>query len=89
MANATAHRIGAAVAVGAALAHAEKERGESSLKPVAGAGLAAMLGTLPDKIEPAVHPQHRQFFPPVPPLSAKLGSRATSGNNCTRSWTWR
>jgi inner membrane protein len=30
--------------------------------PLASASLAACFGCLPDKIEPALHPNHRQFF---------------------------
>lgn len=62
MPNVTAHRIGAALTVGAVIHQYEKNNGESTLKQVAGAGLAAILGTLPDFIEPACNPNHRQFF---------------------------
>ena len=38
------------------------ENGEVSWKPFALAGLAAKTAKLPDMIEPALHPNHRQFF---------------------------
>lgn len=62
MANSAAHRTVAALGVCAALAHGEKQRGESTAKPLFGAGIAALCGTLPDLLEPALHPNHRQFF---------------------------
>jgi len=60
--NATEHRISAALvlaSVGASLASAEGDR-----LPHAAAGCAGgfCLGTLPDLIEPATNPHHRQFF---------------------------
>ncbi|MGA7801622.1 MAG: metal-dependent hydrolase [Gammaproteobacteria bacterium] len=68
MANGAAHRTVAALGVGAALAHAESKRGESTAKPLIGAGIAGLCGTLPDVLEPALHPNHRQFFHSVPVL---------------------
>lgn len=62
MSNGTTHRLAAAVAVGTALAHAEYNRNETTLRPVVGAVLAAATTNLPDLIEPALHPNHRQFF---------------------------
>ncbi|MBL1141596.1 MAG: metal-dependent hydrolase [Proteobacteria bacterium] len=38
------------------------ENGEVSWKPLALAGLAAKTAKLPDILEPALHPNHRQFF---------------------------
>ena len=62
MANGVTHRITAAVTVGAACVHAERNQQEKTLMPIAGAGLATVLTNLPDVIEPALHPNHRQFF---------------------------
>jgi membrane-bound metal-dependent hydrolase YbcI (DUF457 family) len=62
MPNAATHRIGAALAIGGISAYAEKKNGENSPKPITHAVLAAVLGTIPDCIEPALHPNHRQFF---------------------------
>ena len=63
MANATGHRVGAAIVVGLTALYHEKKNGESTAKPLAAAGAAAVLGTLPDIIEPALrNPHHRQFF---------------------------
>ena len=62
MANGTTHRIAAAVVIGAVWIHAEVDQPEKSAKPLLGAGLAALLTNLPDILEPALHPNHRQFF---------------------------
>lgn len=62
MANGVDHRIGAALVAGAVAYNHEKANGQQTTQPVMAAGLAAMLGTLPDIIEPASHPNHRQFF---------------------------
>jgi membrane-bound metal-dependent hydrolase YbcI (DUF457 family) len=62
MACGTAHRVVAAATVGIALAYSETKNGELTAKSLIGAGLGALLGTLPDIIEPADHPNHRQFF---------------------------
>lgn len=62
MPNATQHRLGAATAVCCIAMAAEHRKGEATGKPFAYGGLAAVLGTLPDSIEPALNPNHRQFF---------------------------
>jgi inner membrane protein len=61
MPSAAAHRIGAAITVGTVVAGHESQNGAVTGQPVAAAGLAALLGTLPDVLEPALHPNHRQF----------------------------
>lgn len=62
MPNALAHRLGAGLALAGAAAYVEKQEGEITAKPLlAGAG-GFVFGTLPDLIEPALHPNHRQFF---------------------------
>lgn len=60
--NASAHQWTTALATGAVLHSRECERGETTAWPLAGGGLAALLTKLPDILEPAVHPNHRQFF---------------------------
>ena len=61
--NAAAHRLGAALTVGGFSAYNEYQKNrELSAKPLVDAGLAALCGTLPDLLEPAHHPNHRQFF---------------------------
>lgn len=62
MPNAKAHRLGAAFVIGSTLAIQESKRGEVTARPLLGAAGGALLGTLPDIIEPALHPNHRQFF---------------------------
>lgn len=57
-----AHRAVAGVGIGIAMAHQENKAGTSTPWPVIGGGLGALLGTLPDIIEPALHPNHRQVF---------------------------
>lgn len=64
MANATAHRLGAGLTVGlTSLAH-ELKRGADAdfFRPVAASSLAALAGTLPDILEPATSPNHRQVL---------------------------
>ncbi len=62
MANETAHRVGAAVAVGGLVLASEKDQPDTSAMLLAASGLAYFFGTLPDILEPAHHPNHRQFF---------------------------
>jgi membrane-bound metal-dependent hydrolase YbcI (DUF457 family) len=62
MANGTTHRLVAAATIGAAMVLAEREEQEKSAQPFVGAVLAAGLTNLPDVIEPATNPHHRQFF---------------------------
>ncbi|MDH5571525.1 MAG: metal-dependent hydrolase [Gammaproteobacteria bacterium] len=62
MPNATAHRLVAGLAVGSASAYIENQNGENTYKPLVHGVLAAAFGTLPDILEPACHPNHRQFF---------------------------
>ena len=60
--NAAEHRISAAVALaalGASIAPSDQER---SWHAAAGCMGGYCLGTLPDLIEPATSPHHRQFF---------------------------
>lgn len=62
MACAFAHRVVAGAVIGIAIGYQESQTGESSAWPFVGGGLGALLGTLPDLLEPADHPNHRQFF---------------------------
>jgi membrane-bound metal-dependent hydrolase YbcI (DUF457 family) len=62
MSNGATHQLAAAVTVGAMYLSAESDRQTPSAKPVAGAVLAALMTNLPDILEPASHPNHRQFF---------------------------
>ena len=62
MANGITHRWTAAVVVGSVCLHAEANQQSKSAKPFVGATLAAVLTNMPDILEPAIHPNHRQFF---------------------------
>jgi inner membrane protein len=60
--NAAAHQLAAGAVVGLYLADKEQQNGEATLQPMA-AGVAATIFTgLPDLLEPATSPNHRQFF---------------------------
>lgn len=56
------HRVVAGVGIGIVIAYKESHTGESTAWPFLGSGLGALFGTLPDILEPAYHPNHRQFF---------------------------
>lgn len=60
--NAAAHQWTAALTAGLVLHADERTRRQVTAWPIAGAGLAAVATNLPDILEPAVNPHHRQFF---------------------------
>lgn len=64
--NRQQHALGAAVAVGASSlalsAKASKSAEQRAAEALGSAALAAALGSIPDWLEPASHPNHRQFF---------------------------
>lgn len=62
MPNALTHQTVAALAVGGWIAQLEAKERKKTIAPLAGAALATMLTNLPDMLEPAIHPHHRQFF---------------------------
>ncbi len=62
MACALTHRTITAAVIGGAIAYRESQTGVTTAWPFLGGGLGAILGTLPDVLEPADHPNHRQFF---------------------------
>lgn len=63
MSNAASHRRGAAAALALVSAVEEYGRtGKISTRTVLVACGGAACGTLPDLVEPAIHPNHRQFF---------------------------
>ena len=62
MACGFAHRVVAGAGIGIAIAYKETQTGEATAWPFLGSGLGALFGTLPDILEPADHPNHRQFF---------------------------
>ncbi|MEX2523726.1 MAG: metal-dependent hydrolase [Gammaproteobacteria bacterium] len=63
MSNAATHRIASGAGVLAIWGYREyKESGEISLETFTAGGVATLTARLPDIIEPACHPNHRQFF---------------------------
>jgi len=60
--NAAAHQLTAGAAVGVFIAHSEQKNGAVTLAPIAGGFAASILTKLPDLLEPATSPNHRQFF---------------------------
>ena len=62
MSNALAHNAGAAVLVGGFILARENQEGTSTHAPWSGSLLAAICTNIPDMLEPAAHPHHRQFF---------------------------
>jgi membrane-bound metal-dependent hydrolase YbcI (DUF457 family) len=62
MSNAPTHCLGAFVTVGTLSAVDDYRRGQATLRPLLDGAVGALLTSLPDKLEPAIHPNHRQFF---------------------------
>ncbi|MDO9180659.1 MAG: metal-dependent hydrolase [Agitococcus sp.] len=62
MSNGRDHALGASLGIGLAIAFDEQRRGVSTPAPLVGGVIASLLGSLPDLIEPATSPHHRQFF---------------------------
>jgi inner membrane protein len=60
--NAAAHQWTAGLAVGLHLVDQEQTAGKATLQPLAGGVAASWLTRLPDLVEPATSPNHRQFF---------------------------
>lgn len=62
MANKIAHQMIAAVLTTVVITDKEAREGKQTLAPFGSAAWAAFCTNLPDKLEPAIHPHHRQFF---------------------------
>lgn len=64
MANTSAHRFGAALGVGGISLINELQQGELANfgRPLMATALAILAASLPDTLEPATNPHHRQFF---------------------------
>jgi len=63
MPNAAAHKVGAGIAVTALFAtHQIIKNREIDWTTLATSFAGSQLGTLPDLLEPATHPNHRAFF---------------------------
>jgi inner membrane protein len=62
MPNRTVHAMGAAIGVGVIhIAHERSKVEKATGFPLVSAGLAGCLGSIPDMLEPATNPNHRQF----------------------------
>ena len=59
---AATHRIVNFTATAAYLASRPKKQQNGIAHPLVGATATTVLASLPDAIEPAIHPHHRQFF---------------------------
>jgi len=62
MANGATHIWAGCVAGFAAGLIDQREKFESGLDPIASSAIGAVFGKLPDWLEPASNPHHRQFF---------------------------
>ncbi len=62
MPNKSTHQFLAALGVGGTLLLTGEDNEETAPRAVGGAALAGLLTNLPDKLEPALNPHHRQFF---------------------------
>lgn len=62
MPNAATHRTVNFVVAAAYLASRPDDRQTGFAHPIIGATATATLASLPDLVEPAIHPNHRQFF---------------------------
>lgn len=60
--NGQAHQLVAGIATGIFLAERERQANIQTVQPVLGGTAAAFLTRLPDILEPATSPNHRQFF---------------------------
>lgn len=64
--NKKTHAVGAGFAVAIAAYYearnCELPAEQATRNAIASGGLAALCGSLPDLLEPAVHPNHRHFF---------------------------
>jgi membrane-bound metal-dependent hydrolase YbcI (DUF457 family) len=59
---AATHRIINFTATASYLASRPPEQQQGIAHPIVGGTASALLASLPDAIEPAIHPHHRQFF---------------------------
>lgn len=79
--NAQAHGLAAFITVATASAAEERRRGVSTLRPLVDGLVASVATGLPDKLEPAVNPNHRQFF-------HSLFFAGVVGYGTYKAWQW-
>lgn len=60
--NGVAHKTVTGISIATFLAIQDQREGRASARPLAGGAAAALLACLPDLMQPATHPNHRQFF---------------------------
>lgn len=58
----TTHRFINFIATASYLASRPEDQQKGLAHPLVGGTVSALLASLPDVIEPAIHPHHRQFF---------------------------
>jgi inner membrane protein len=66
MPNGATHQVAAFVSIAAASAYVDKQSNQVTARPLVDGAAAMVLTNMPDWIEPALHPNHRQFFHSVP-----------------------
>ncbi len=82
MPNANEHRVKAGIAVGLAVAALDQDDDQNMLpSALIASGIAYATGTLPDIIEPATNPNHRQFFHSWPVFGLV-------GYGIYKNWQW-
>lgn len=82
MSNRATYGLAAFATVTTLSAVDEQRRGQATLQPLLDGAAGALLTSLPDKLEPAIHPNHRQFFHSVVVL-------AGVGYLTYRAYKWR
>jgi membrane-bound metal-dependent hydrolase YbcI (DUF457 family) len=82
MPSALVHGLVAGGAGFAFASHEETKLGQRTLMPMAAGGATVLLTRLPDRLEPAIHPDHRQFF-------HSLAFAAMVGYATQRAYRWQ
>lgn len=62
MANAAFHQATAFSAIALLSVAEDHKNGKQTARPILDGTIGALLKGLPDKLEPAIHPNHRQFY---------------------------
>lgn len=70
----TTHRFINFTATASYLASRPEDQQKGLAHPLVGGTASALLASLPDAIEPAIHPHHRQFFHSIAFAALLVGS---------------